>query len=169
MENFRLIRTVVIPEDIPEETDGVNWAKKSDGLLFGFETDENGAMFELREIYCEYDAGRAEGSPGIGGFILKNSSAVPTYGSTDGENFDCIVELGKNGNKIKGWFRIEPITDDKYISYGVSDVGASYSTIRGLRKAGKNNHMPTKKISTYILNEKEYGFLPGSTFTFYGR
>lgn len=171
MDYFRLIRTIVVPESIPQETNGVNWVEKSGGLLFGFETDEEGKEFELREIYCEYNAGRAESSPGIGGVVFKNSTAIPTYGSQVGER-DYIysqIALGKNGNMNTGWEKIEAVANDKYVSYGANGKSSNIGTVTGLTKMFANTYIPFRKISIFIQNEAAYGLLPGSIFTFYGR
>ena len=158
--DFRLIRSVTIPEDPSADTSGVAWlARESGGYWFGFDTDSNGATFDLKELVVI-----CEGVASAGGDLTWrfNSGATPFYGSSG----TTIDSYSPTENKAWQWiYFLGAFT--QYI--GCKNGGAN------VNNAQANRYMLTDRpississISTYHNNGNAYGITAG-TIHFYGR
>lgn len=158
---WKLIRTVTIPEDITTDTSGVAFkAQSNGGVLFAFDTDENGESFAITEMLCEYNASCTLSNNTIASF---RKVATPGYRASGQNTVACTI--GKTGVKIKGWFKIE--NGVQSITFGAYNVGSSLTPLNAYRWV--QNIGTIKALSFMFVSGNNDGFEAGSTFTFYGR
>lgn len=166
---FRLIRTVVIPEpeDIPADTSGVAFAEQTNGgILFAFDTDKDGQPFELSEIIIVSYAGTEHSSSsfnlGVGSTPVYALNAIATN-----------LTIGKSGNKAYSWSHSIIHTDDYTHGFGVCFGGGSFNNVQSSAKRqrayGMNANHKATSLRAWMGNLSGYGFMPGSEFAFYGR
>lgn len=169
---WKYLRTVTIPEDVSADTSGVIWKEcETEGFYFGFNTDENGEPFSVRDIFCKYNA--AWPSDDLGGFSWESpEDAVPrprNFLPRVGSSF----MFGKSGAKKYGWFLIQSINETINIPTWAYNTGVAQSNYYTLRDViWDRNPQPIKKSSIVICNTQAYaerGLAAGSEFVFYGR
>lgn len=169
VKEWKLIRTITIPDSVPEESNGIVFAEQANGgFWFGFDSDDSGDPFSVTELFCRYNAGTSNEVAIHNALCVDISTKTPTYKSTRINPVPAI--FGKTGVKIYGWFRIDTILD-KSIQYGTYNNGSTMNNLSAIRDYNilEITNLPISKISTFLLNYKEYGFESGSTFEFYGR
>ena len=153
---YRLIRKVVIPEDITTDTSGVNFAEQEKGgILFGFNTDEKGNPFSLTEFFLLYSAAAPESS----GVIAFANSSYPGYNHSSG--YSMNMRVGANGSKTIGMIGFF----NKFLVRGSGSNAASAVIERCI---GAYLERMTA-FGCYQANANGVGFVPGSTFELYGR
>lgn len=166
---WKLIRTVTIPEDITTDTSGVNFRYPTpdapeNGVWFGFDTDENGQPFECREllVFCE-----KAGTPAtLGSPSMCFNKAIPSYEASIGFELGCSV----NGKTSYSVARFEQLNIGKGFSYRAVFGGGSANNIQTSAKVGKvTKTPPITALFAIIHNAAAYGYLPNSTFIIYGR
>jgi hypothetical protein len=167
ISQFRFIRKVIIPEDITTDTSGVNFsAQENGGVWFGFDTDENGNPFECTELLIVSCAG---GNNSNQKCIFVINRAIPTYG---GGTLSTKLNIGSNGNMVYSWSISHLMDTGESISYGATFGGGENNNVQSLAKAlpiNGDGNLKISKIASFASNQRGYGYLPGSWFTFYGR
>lgn len=154
---FRHIRTVTIPEDITTDTSGVTFAEaEKGGALFGFDRDNDGKPFAIKEFFFRYSAGSPTESAGNIAFA---NCATPGYNNSMG--FGVNRKLGTNGSKNSGNIYF----CNKFILYN-SASGAGAATLEPCLSTSLGTFTA---FSCYHHGVYGLGFAPGSTFTLYGR
>lgn len=165
---FRFIRKVTIPEDITADTSGVNFAEQPNGgAWFGFDKDENGETFECTELLiAAYAAGNSQNQT----FNVRIADAIPVY-NTNGD-ISNQVTVGSNGKFVYSMSYSYIIDTGESISWGASFGGGGKNNVQTSAKihhANNTGDVKISKIATFAGNNKNYGFLPGSWFVFYGK
>lgn len=159
---WRKIRTVTIPEDITTDTSGVNFAEQpSGGALFGFDTDDKGEPFKVKELIVFSNA-RTDGTQ-AGGYVYVNS-AIP-------DNVHYLfsigsVEVGTNSLQ-EYWTYIIKLDGSGFIHMRAKPVNAAANVY-----SDKIKNVAVDEITKLHVSKQykdNYGFVAGSTFTFYGR
>lgn len=167
ISQFRFIRKVIIPEDITTDTSGVNFsAQENGGVWFGFDTDENGNPFECTELLIVSCAGGNNSNQKCN-FVINR--AIPTYG---GGPLSTKLNIGSNGNMVYSWSISHLMDTGESISYGATFGGGENNNVQSLAKAlpiNGDGNLKISKIASFASNQRGYGYLPGSWFTFYGR
>lgn len=167
ISQFRFIRKVIIPEDITTDTSGVNFsAQENGGAWFGFDTDENGNPFECTELLIVSCAGGNNSHQNCN-FVINR--AIPTYG---GGGLSTKLNIGSNGNMVYSWSISHLMDTGESISYGATFGGGENNNVQSLAKAlpiNGDGNLKISKIASFASNQRGYGYLPGSWFTFYGR
>lgn len=167
ISQFRFIRKVIIPEDITTDTSGVNFsAQENGGVWFGFDTDENGNPFECTELLIVSCAGGNNSHQNCN-FLINR--AIPTYG---GGVLSTKLNIGSNGNMVYSWSISHLMDTGESISYGATFGGGENNNVQSLAKAlpiNGDGNLKISKIASFASNQRGYGYLPGSWFTFYGR
>lgn len=167
ISQFRFIRKVIIPEDITTDTSGVNFsAQENGGVWFGFDTDENGNPFECTELLIVSCAGGNNSNQKCN-FVINR--AIPTYG---GGVLSTKLNIGSNGNMVYSWSISHLMDTGESISYGATFGGGENNNVQSLAKAlpiNGDGNLKISKIASFASNQRGYGYLPGSWFTFYGR
>ena len=167
ISQFRFIRKVIIPEDITTDTSGVNFsAQENGGVWFGFDTDENGNPFECTELLIVSCAGGNNSNQKCN-FVINR--AIPTYG---GGTLSTKLNIGSNGNMVYSWSISHLMDTGESISYGATFGGGENNNVQSLAKAlpiNGDGNLKISKIASFASNQRGYGYLPGSWFTFYGR
>ena len=167
---FRLIRTVTIPDDPSTDNSGVSFLKRDNGgFYFAFDTDDDGNPFALSEIiivsYACMDHTKSDFHFGYG--------ATPVYG---GRDISSTLKIGVNSSMVYSWSY--SIIDDKgcSISFGTSFGGGSFNSVMSTakRQSGVIGEVVAaggklESIRTWAANLSSYGFAPGSQFVFIGR
>lgn len=179
---FRLIREVVIPEDITTDTSGVAFAEMTNGgITFAFDTDKDGNPFECTELYI---GSYAATNHTTSSFNINITRTVPEYAV--GANISSDLRIGVNGNKVYSTCHILLLHTDiannrlYSVSSGAQFGGGAYNNVQTSAKvreaSGDFSSNPNwesidkiRMINVFMSNLAAYGFAPGSTFTFYGR
>ena len=166
-QSFRLIREVVIPEDITTDTSGVNFAMTSNGgVLFGFDTDQEGNPFEVTELITVAEAGMT-GTQDHPSFAIDD--AVPKYGAYKGGVVQCNLTVGKGA--IGYSYAYTALTDKgSSVSWGASFGGGANNNVTSpAREDRPTNYKTVKAIRSYFNNAAADGYIAGSKLRFYGR
>jgi hypothetical protein len=159
VEPFRLLRTVVVPEDASADTSGVTWLERSEGgYWFGFDTDADGNPFEVSELIIRYDVACV----GAGITYKVNTGVVPSYGRGG--------ISGYNINKAGSWQWVHFL--GPFIQYFAgTNNGTDVCNVhanRWLIDTFNNSTNSVSSISTYANNQTNNGLTAG-TISFYGR
>ena len=167
-KQWKLIRTITIPEDITTDTSGVNFAYATadtpeNGVLFGFDTDENGEPFECSELII-YALNASHGSS-YGSASISFDSSIPTYGGIS------TYLKGINGNKKNGTgiTIIKKLTDTNIISFRAVFGGGGENTLTTDGRQEKVSIDVISKMKVYISNGGGFGIMPSSKITIFGR
>jgi hypothetical protein len=170
--DFRYIRKVTIPEDITTDTSGVNFAYATantpeNGVLFGFDTDENGEPFALQELYIVAYAATNHTERS---FNL-NIDALPQYAAN--AQLGTNMTIGTKGAKIYSLSYSILFPNKGSLSWMAFCGGGAFNNWQTSAKLNNNAHFTNSKkidaIGAYMHNYNGYGFSAGSTFEFYGR
>ena len=170
LDDWRFIRTVTIPNDPSTDTSGVSYLEKtgsgSTDYIFAFDTDENGELFELTEVCAEVYAG-STCTTGTARCMMLSVSKTPAITN----NLTTGFQTGINSGYARGWFKLEYL-GGAYVPMSVTDNGGGGNSIwspRNIVGSGKERGWITAISMSMGRNFAAYGFMPGSTFTFYGR
>lgn len=167
-EEWKLIRTITIPEDITTDTSGVNFAYATadapeNGVWFGFDTDENGNTFECTEllIYTE----NASHTSSIGNAAMSFEGSEPIYGGYG------IAVAGCNGNNkaTNGMTKTEIISDGYVFTLFATFGGGAANTTQTAARREFAKVSIFKSMRAFITNGQAHGFNPNSKFIIYGR
>lgn len=172
LPSFKLIRKVTIPEDITTDTSGINFAEhENGGILFGFDTDENGDPFAIKELIVYSYAASAGTTSGFQICITRSTPGTAAHGW-------CINPSNVIGTS--GAFKYSTshlfMLDDSYdFSWGVTFGGGYINNLQSSAKIhwhNRDSSSTTETITKMSVNQSanyEYGFTPGSEFYFFGR
>lgn len=163
---FRLLRVVTIPESIETDASGVNFAEQPNGgVIFGFDTDEDGEPFSCTELYVISYAGTDHTASGFG---ISVDSDIPSDGGIAGLSTQIII--GTNGSFKYSMCLIDIFDDGRSLSMGAT-FGGGLSNLQTLVKqvVQGNAYVKAEKVRVYMKNVIGYGFSAGSEFRFYGR
>lgn len=166
MKDWKLIRTITIPDSVTEERDGIVFSEQyNGGFLFGFDSDDAGEPFSITDFFCVYNAGTSKEVAVTHSLRIRTDTKIPEYGS--GKVIYVPGQFGKSGSKTYGWFRAESILNN-FITYGAYNTGTDFPSqlaIRGVQIIS----VPITMMSCFLSNHQGYGFESGSTFEIYGR
>ena len=167
---FRLIRHITIPEDITTDTSGVNFAEQPNGgVLFGFDTDENGNPFSLNELIIFYNAG----TPSAGDQLsFAMDSPVPSYGNAYTNALQTFLYIGTGGKTKQGVCQSILFDDGRSFGFGASFGGGGTNNLQTLAKESDLRgtvYTKIEKIRAWVGNYNGWGVSTGSWFKIYGR
>lgn len=161
---WRLIKTITVPATAAEGASGVNWVDMSaGGVLFGFDTDNDGNPFSISDFVIEANVGIVEASNSIN---METDSSIPEYFS--GFLPASINKPPKNGLQKLLAYGIH-VKDNKYFTISTTVSGGEYkepmmdTTLHSVKK------FPITKMRFSVSWTVDKGFYPGSTFNIYGR
>ena len=163
MKKWEKIRTVIIPEDISTDTQGISWAEKELGdATFAFDTDENNNSFAITELFVYVEAATQHTNST---FMISNHSEAK-YQTQKLININ--VTIGISGKKSRSWGYLSLLPDGKTYSFGGAFAGGP-SNVTSFFNLPSANIEKITAINCFMQNLTNYGFAPGSKFVFYGR
>lgn len=167
---FRLIRHIVIPEDITTDNSGVNFAEQSNGgVLFGFDTDKNDKPFSLSELIIFYNAGTTSKGDQLS-FAM--DSPIPSYGNIYSNTLQTQVYIGVEGKLKQGVCQSTLFDDGHSFGFGATFGGGGINNLQTLAKESQTQgtvYTKIEKMRVWIGNYSGYGLSAGSWFKIYGR
>lgn len=164
---FRLIRTVTIPEDITTDTSGVAFAERSGGgITFAFDTDEAGQPFSVCELIIRSVAGTPHSASS---FAMDITRATPAYIA---QVIGPAIAIGVNGATSRSEAYVALHADKSATTFGATFNGGETNNVTN-PVVLPSKYFPRatviEKINCFMSNLANYGFSAGSTFTFLGR
>lgn len=158
--NWRLIRTVVVPEDVTTDESGITWVVDSSNAVkgFQFDTDENGEKYAANEMLIEMEVQNGSGS---GNLNIQNDAYPIAFvtSATSTSMRRTRVRIQKEGNL---WVPIW-----SYSNYYNVDTRSNLYTTGFLGYHATANEVP-------LINNLRMGYtgatvMPGSIFRIYVR
>lgn len=163
---FRLLRTVTIPEDITADISGVSFSEKSGGgITFAFDTDDDGNPFAVHELIIK---SQNAGTPhSRSAFSLDLSHATPVYVS---KAIIINLSIGVSGNTARSEAYVALHSNGMCTTWGATFGGGSNNAVTNpvTVPLDKGVYVITQ-INCLMNNLADYGFSAGSTFYFFGR
>lgn len=162
---WKLLRSITVPEDASTDTSGVNWLKcASGGYYWGFDTDSTGKPFSVDELMIRYNASTSK-STSISSLDMQFRSGSPSYGYGQ---FSAPASFGQTGSKRYGWLKVESVAD-LWLGTGAWNNGGSSMNLQANRDYTSKAVTKITKMGIFFNNNADYGFEAGSTFKVYGR
>lgn len=164
---WRRIRTVTIPEDFTTDNSGVTWTVMADGISanYHFDTDENGKPFQLKEIMWETENAHAsDGSPYCQLTLTQqnNRMLITQSERTTNRRFGQ-GRLSLEGDVIEYYYLQQNTGSGGQSSMSNAETSAHYNYTKNVTPKGYIDRIGMRD------NNKTVGWLPGSTWTFWGR
>lgn len=167
---WKLIRTVTIPEDITTDTSGVNFAYATPntpekGVWFAFGTDENGNAFDVKEVFIAYYAAIAADNF----HIRMDNRATPIFAT---QGFEVAYHANAKANVFNYGYSYFNIFDKKIALRLYAQGGANINTLtqgNALNLYQNNFTSLTAMDFCSWSGSRDVGLLPNSKFVIYGR
>lgn len=168
--SFRLLRKITIPEDITTDTSGLIFFYAQDGIgvCVGFDTDENGEPFAVRELYLRSNATSSASGSGNIAISLSQIGFGNTYQYTLSSSA-FAKNSNSNSNNVQNTSSAYVLMFGKGRYFAVGTTGSSGS---GSVNHSASNGSELREVfeSVRILTgNNAVGFMPGSVFEIYGR